>query len=106
MAIGKEDPLGQARSRNKDKVVACARPSTLGRLERMEADANSSSRNAKIVCNFTALQAMFTELFIESLDKPPSQLVLDLDPSSIQLHGKQERRFFHGDYDHDCPLEG
>ncbi|MEM9189516.1 MAG: IS1380 family transposase [Myxococcota bacterium] len=103
-AIGKEDPLGEARTRQMDKGVACASASTLGRLERTKEDATSSSRTAKIVCNFAALQTMFTQLFIERFDEPPSQLVLDLDPSDIRLHGKQEQRFFHGYYDHYCYL--
>jgi len=41
-------------------------------------------------------------LFIASHEGAPSGLVLDIDASDIELHGNQERREFHGYYDHHC----
>ena len=102
--IGKVDPLGEARLHAKDQGVAAASASTLGRLERTRADANASSRYAKVVCDFEAFQKTAVDVFVESFDRPPSQLILDLDPSDIPLHGQQEQGFFHGYYDHYCYL--
>ena len=50
------------------------------------------------------LSGVFVEQFIASFDKPPAELVLDFDPTDVPLHGSQERRFFHGYYDHYCFL--
>jgi hypothetical protein len=102
--VGKTDVQGERRRMPKDQGRAGASASTLGRLERTPAVADARSRYAKIVCDFDALQRTFVEVFIESLGKAPAQLVLDLDPSDIQLHGQQEQRFFHGFYDHHCYL--
>ena len=102
--VGKRDVQGECRRMPKDQGHAGASASTLGRLERTPAVADSQSRYAKIVCDFDALQRTFVEVFIESLGQAPGRLVLDLDPSDIQLHGQQEQRFFHGYYDHHCYL--
>lgn len=50
------------------------------------------------------LSGVFVEQFIASFDKPPTELTLDFDPTDVPLHGAQERRFFHGYYDHYCFL--
>ena len=102
--VGKTDVQGQDRRMPKDRGRAGASASTLGRLERTLSTATAKSRDAKVVCDFDALQRAFVELFIESQGEAPDQLVLDLDPSDIQLHGQQEQRFFHGYYDHHCYL--
>jgi len=51
-----------------------------------------------------ALHEVLVEQFIASHACPPSGLVLDIDASDIELHGNQERREFHGYYDHHCYL--
>ncbi|MCP3974528.1 MAG: IS1380 family transposase [bacterium] len=102
--VGKADPSGGDRRSNKDRGQALASPSTLGRLERTKADADASSRYEKIVCNVSALGELFLEVFIESFEHPPARLIIDLDPSDIELHGQQEQRFYHGYYRHHCYL--
>lgn len=102
--VGKSDPEGKDRRHDKDRGVALASPSTLGRVERTPEDANESSRYGKVVCNFDALGDVFVQAFIESHDRPPPTVVLDLDPTDIELHGDQEGRFFHGYYRHHCYL--
>ena len=102
--IGKDDPEGRERAHRKDRGQGAASASTLGRLERTPEHASRASRYAKIVCDFEALQRAFVEVFVQSFDEAPAQLVLDLDPSDVQLHGEQEQRFFHGYYDHHCYL--
>jgi hypothetical protein len=50
------------------------------------------------------MTAVFVEIFIVSYSTPPETIVLDFDATDLPIHGDQERRFFHGYYDHDCFL--
>jgi hypothetical protein len=43
-------------------------------------------------------------LFLEAHERPPKQIILDLDATDDPLHGHQEGRFFHGYYDCYCYL--
>ena len=47
---------------------------------------------------------VFVETFIASHKRPPKQLVLDFDATDDRVHGRQEKRFFHGYYDSYCFL--
>lgn len=42
--------------------------------------------------------------FIAAHPRPPEHLLLDFDATDDPVHGKQEKRFFHGYYDHHCFL--
>jgi hypothetical protein len=44
------------------------------------------------------------DLFLEAHDRPPSEIILDLDATDDPVHGEQEGRFFHGYYDCYCYL--
>lgn len=68
-------------------------PSTLSRLE------NRIKRKELVEMN-----ALFVELFIESHDEAPQEIILDFDATDDLTHGNQERSFFHGYYDHHCFL--
>jgi hypothetical protein len=50
------------------------------------------------------MAAAFVETFIASHRQPPEELVFDFDATDDRVHGQQEGRFFHGDYDHYCFL--
>jgi hypothetical protein len=50
------------------------------------------------------LSRVLVEQFIASHSTPPEFLILDFDATDIPVHGNQERRFFHGYYDHHCFL--
>ena len=52
----------------------------------------------------TALANLFVDLFLEAHQRPPKQIVLDLDATDDPLHGQQEGRFFHGYYSCYCYL--
>ena len=103
-AIGKQDPGGQNRRSSKHRGVAAASASTLARIDRTQADANSKSRYEKVVCDFDKLRSCFVQTFIRSFQRVPERLILDVDPTDIQLHGNQEQRFYHGYYGHYCYL--
>jgi hypothetical protein len=88
------DPLMQVASeRDADEDRPLASPATLCRLE------NRVGRDACV-----ELSKLLVELFIESFDAPPDELVLDFDATDDPIHGDQEGRFFHGYYDGYCYL--
>jgi hypothetical protein len=70
-----------------------ASASTLCRLE------NRINRQTCVEIN-----KLLVELFIESHQTSPTQVILDFDATDDPVHGKQEGRFFHGYYDHYCFL--
>jgi len=101
--VGKADPTGEHRLQSQGQPLASA--STLGRLERTKEDATAASRYEKIVIDFDAVEDLFLTVFIESYAGwEPKRIIIDLDPSDVALHGRQEERFFHGYYGHYCYL--
>lgn len=50
------------------------------------------------------ISRILIDLFIESFDKAPRQLILDFDTTDDAVHGKQLGAAFHGYYDHYCFL--
>ena len=73
-------------------------------LNRMELGAGGKDRYKKITFWKEALDALLVKVFLESYEKAPEQIVLDIDTTDVPLHGKQEGRFFHGYYDSYCYL--
>lgn len=101
---GKQDPLGRDRRCGRDRGVALAGKSTLNRLELTAAEADPSSRYKKIVCDEKRVEQYFVQKFLDSYDKAPEEIILDIDATDDIIHGNQEGRFFHGYYDHYCYL--
>ena len=102
--VGKRDPLGEERPRARDRGKALAGKSTLNRLELTPVRANGKSRYKKITVDRTAVQRLFTEVFLQSYEQPPKRMVLDLDATDDPIHGHQAGRFFHGYYKNYCYL--
>jgi len=102
--VGKKDPTGKDRIRKRDKGKPLAGKSTLNRLELTPVRANSKSRYKKITINKHMIDAFFVNVFLQSYDKPPSTIVLDLDATDDLIHGHQLGRFFHGYYKNYCFL--
>ena len=102
--VGKRDPLGRHRSRERDRGKALAGKSTLNRLELTPVRASAASRYKKITTDRRAIQRLFTELFLQSYQRPPKRIVLDLDATDDPIHGQQSGRFFHGYYKNYCYL--
>jgi len=73
-------------------------------LELTPARASSKSRYKKITVNKQSVDDFFTNVFLQSYDKPPSIIVLDLDATDDPIHGHQLGRFFHGYYGNYCYL--
>jgi hypothetical protein len=78
--------------------------STLNRLELTPVCASSKSRYKKTTVNKHSVDAFFINVFLQSYDKPPSVIVLDLDATDDPIHGHQLGRFFHGYYKNYCFL--
>lgn len=85
--------LQAAAGRDPGRQEALASAPTLSRLE------NAVDRSTLV-----AVSGLLVDLFIESHDEPPAELVLDFDATDDPLHGQQEGRFFHGYYDCYCYL--
>lgn len=70
-----------------------ASPATLCRFE------NRITRQS-----LARMSGVWVDQFIASFKRAPKKLVLDFDPTDDLVHGDQEKKFFHGYYDHDCFL--
>ncbi|GAC1653564.1 MAG: IS1380 family transposase [Acidobacteriaceae bacterium] len=73
-------------------------------LNRMELGAGAKDRYKKITFWKEGVDELLVNVFIESQEKAPDQIVLDVDTTDLPLHGKQEGLFFHGYYDTYCYL--
>jgi len=104
VVVGKQDPTGVDRARQRDQGKALAGKSTLNRLELTPVRADAGSRYKKITVNRKAVQDFFVETFLQAQTTPPPRIILDLDATDIPLHGHQAGRFFHGYYDSYCYL--
>ena len=90
----REDPLFQILSdRGIKDDLPLASPPTLCRLE------NRVDRKA-----LADIANVFVETFVASYKTEPDVLVLDFDATDDPVHGNQDKRFFHGYYDHYCFL--
>ncbi len=102
--VGKQDPSGKERIRQRDKGKPLAGKSTLNRLELTPVRANKDSRYKKVTADHHAIDAFFVDMFLQSYYKAPSVIVLDLDATDDPIHGHQLGRFFHGYYKNYCFL--
>lgn len=85
----------------RDDCAAVAGKSTLNRLE---LSCLEPTRYHKISHNPIAIKRLMVDLFLETHDRAPSEIILDLDATDDPVHGEQEGRFFHGYYDCYCYL--
>src|SRR5205809_1930094 len=82
----------------------CAPVAGKSTLNRLELSQNEPSRYHRIAYDAAAIEALPVTLFLEAHERPPEQIILDLDATDDPLHGHQEGRFFHGYYDGYCYL--
>src|SRR5512147_241700 len=102
--VGKGDPTGKARRRERDRGKALAGKSTLNRLELTPIGADQDSRYKKITCNTREVERLLVTLFLQAHREPPARIVLDRDATDDPIHGHQLGRFFHGYYKNYCYL--
>ncbi len=82
----------------------CAPLAGKSTLNRLELSRGEPTRYHKISHDPVAIERLFVDLFLDAYNKPPKQIILDLDATDDPLHGQQEGRFFHGYYDCYCYL--
>ncbi len=103
--VGKEDPEGEKRIRERDRGKAGAGKSTLNRLELTPADPTAAElRYKKILMKPAEIDRLFVDVFLQAHDAAPEEIILDVDATDDPLHGNQEGRFFHGYYMNYCYL--
>jgi hypothetical protein len=91
---------GKLEARRKD----CAPVAGKSTLNRLELSRPEPTRYHKIAYDEATIEALPVTLFLEAHERPPRQIILDLDATDDPLHGHQEGRFFHGYYDCYCYL--
>ena len=79
----------------------CAPLAGKSTLNRLELSQPEPDRYKRISADTQAIEALTVDLFLQ---KPPKQIIPDLDATDDPLHGEQEGRFFHGYYDCYCYL--
>jgi hypothetical protein len=97
----RKDPLFGVLAGREEWDKPLAGKSTLNRLELGN---GQPDRYKKITFWKRAVDELLVSVFIESHEKAPEEIILDIDTTDLPLHGKQEGRFFHGSYDHYCYL--
>lgn len=100
----RHDPLMAVLAGKKKVGQQLAGKSTLNRLELSPAEDAQAERYSKITYSAQAIDELLVAVFQESEARAPRRIVLDLDATDVKLHGRQEKRFFHGYYDHYCYL--
>jgi hypothetical protein len=102
--VGKTDPTGQDRARERDRGKPLAGKSTLNRLELTPVRADEDSRYKKIPADMKGIERLFVDFFLQAHPQPPARIVLDFDATDDPVHGNQLGRFFHGYYQQYCFL--
>ncbi len=102
--VGKRDPTGEKRVRERDRGKPLAGKSTLNRLEWGVSEEAGEDRYRRIAILPEAVDRFFVEVFLDGHDETPEEIVLDIDATDDPLHGAQEGRFFHGYYGCYCYL--
>jgi len=97
----RKDPLFGVLAGREELDKPLAGKSTLNRLELGN---GQEDRYKKITFWKPAVDELLVSVFVESQEKAPEQIILDVDTTDLPLHGKQEGRFFHGYYDSYCYL--
>ena len=82
----------------------CAPVAGKSTLNRLELSRLQPTRYHKISHNPIAIKRLLVDLFLDAHERPPQQIILDLDATDDPVHGEQEGRFFHGYYDCYCYL--
>ena len=104
LLCGVSDVTGSGRPRASGRGKPLAGKSTLNRLELTPEVAGSEVRYKKVVADFAAMDALLVDVFVESHETAPAEIILDVDATDDPVHGHQAGRFFHGYYRHYCYL--
>lgn len=104
VAVGKSDPEGSLRKRERDRGHSLASHCTLNRLELTPGKLDPKNRYRKLIHHPERFEELFVELFLDAYPEAPEEIILDFDATDDPIHGEQEGRFFHGYYGNYCYL--
>ena len=92
---GCSDMTGSGRVRLSDRGKPLAGKSTLNRLELTPAgEAGLKHRYKQVVADFVAMDALLVEVFLESYETAPEEIILDVDATDDPVHGHQAGPLF------------
>ncbi len=83
LLVGKPDLTGEHREREQDRGNPLAGSSTLNRLELSDPASAAGHRYKKVAADAAALDRLLVNVFVESSEKPPREIWLDLTPPTI-----------------------
>jgi len=95
------DPLFGVLAGREELERPLAGKSTLNRLELGD---GSEDRYKRVTFWKAGVDELLVRVFLESQEKAPEEIIVDVDTTDLPLHGEQEGRFFHGYYDSYCYL--
>lgn len=103
--VGKSDPIGEDRSRQRDQGQALARKSTLNRLERVPSE---KTRHKKTTVDPRQVEPFFVETFLSAYEAegllPSNKSHSILTRPMIRCTESKRGGFFHSYYRHYCYL--
>lgn len=102
--MGKADPTGVQRSRDRDKAAPLASPSTIHRLKLSHPDLAEGDRYQRIGLEQEDVDNLLITLMLEAHDEAPESIILDVDATDDKVHGNQLGRFINAYYDSYCFL--
>src|ERR1700760_5170875 len=79
---------GKLEARRED----CAPVAGKSTLNRLELSKLQPTRYHKISHNPVAIRSLFVDVFLEAHQRPPREIILDLDATDDPVHGEQEGR--------------
>jgi len=104
IALAYEDVNDHIRLRHNPALVAAIKNTTDEEQPLGSASTLSRLENRITEKEISDLNKLFVEIFIESFDAPPKQIILDVDATDDTIHGNQEGKYFSGFYDDYCFL--
>jgi len=104
IALGYEDVNDHQPLRHDPAMLAAVKNTTDDDQPLGSAPTLSRFENRITDEELAGLSKLFVELFIESFDVPPKQIIIDVDATDDTIHGNQEGRHFHGFYEDYCFL--
>jgi len=104
LLCGVSDVTGSGRQRSSGRGKPLAGKSTLNRLELTPEAVGAGRRYQQVVADFSAMDGLLVDIFLESYRSAPAAIILDVDATDDPVHGRQAGRFFHGYYRHYCYL--
>ena len=104
LLCGCTDLSGSGRVRASNRGKPLAGKSTLNRLELTPEAVGAGRRYQQVVADFSAMDGLLVDSFLESYQAVPETIILDVDATDDPVHGHQAGRFFHGYYRHYCYL--